>query len=190
MVYTKDQDYKWIITVRRVDASWDELSLCLWILSVKDIEERPFLPHCLGFAVFGIWTPGCLWLFINLSSSTSGLAGCLNAMFRTEPGLWRTQSTPTFFLIILGTLWTKIKLEIPAVGGKGAFPTHFCFLQPETQNRLQSQLGGAATLVRQVIEFMRVYNPEKSDLFVRPIFRQSISCSGVSALFSILSVTV
>lgn len=79
---------------------------------------------------------------------------------------------------------------MPAVGGKGLFSTHFCFLQPETQNRLQSQLGGAATLVRQVIEFVRVYNPEKPDLFVCPIFRQTISCSVVSALFSILSVAV
>lgn len=80
---------------------------------------------------------------------------------------------------------------MPAVGGKGFFPTHFCFLQAETQNHLQSQLGGgAATLVRQVIEFMRVYSLQKSDLFVCPVFRQNISCSGVSALFSILSVAV
>lgn len=49
-------------------------------------------------------------------------------------------------------------------------PISDSILQTETQNRLQSQLDGAATLVRQVIELMRVYNPEKSDLFVCPIF--------------------
>lgn len=80
--------------------------------------------------------------------------------------------------------WRCQQLEV-----KGFFPTHFSFLQTETQNHFQSQLGGAATLVRQVIEFMKVYNPEKSDLFVCTIFRQNISCSGISA-FSILSVAV